>query len=221
MLKRFFAALVFFGMFSLQMFSQSSEVTKTPTKTYALQFQITDNFSFSSFQGAMFSGKYHFANGNAVRIGLNVDTENNEIDMDYFTNDTLYSTEKNEADVLSLTMRLQYLFYSSVKDNIAFYYGGGPFVQYYKKESSREFPSGTVVGKNTTTQWNAGLGLVIGGEWFVRKNIGLSLEYGLTASYTRSETEIKESNSNPGSEQTKKYFKIAPSNVLFGISIYF
>ncbi len=221
MLIRVLAVFLFFAIFTAQSFTQDTSEIEIPTKTYALQFQITDNFSFSSFQGATFSGKYHLADGGAIRLGVNINAQKNEIESDFFSGDTLLSNEYSDASVISLTINMQSLFYSNVKDNVAFYYGGGPFVKYYKGESSREDSDGTVVGKNTMTQWGAGLGLVIGGEWFVRKNIGLSLEYGLTASYNRSKAEIKESNRNLASEQTKKDFKIAPSNVLFGVSIYF
>ncbi len=221
MLKRVLAVFLFFAIFTAQSFSQDTSEIKIPTKTYALQFQIADNFSFTSFQGALFSGKYHFANGNAVRMGLNVNEQNYEYDIDNFVNDTLYSNEINDGGGLSLSLRLQYLFYSNVKEDVALYYGGGPLLQYYNGEVNRKNSEGIIFEEKTQTQWGIGLSLVIGGEWFVRKNIGLSLEYGLETSYSRSELKAKESNRNPGLGQTKKEFKIKPNNVLFGVSVYF
>ncbi|MGB5288021.1 MAG: hypothetical protein WBN42_05990, partial [Ignavibacteriaceae bacterium] len=59
--------LFFFQLFMSTVFSQSSSNLDSLDGKFALQFQISDNFKLSNFQGTTFSGKYHFGKMDAIR----------------------------------------------------------------------------------------------------------------------------------------------------------
>ena len=78
-------------------FSQSTSYLDSLNGKYALQFQISENFNLSSFQGTTFSGKYNFSSRDAVRLGLSINFGDAEGDKSASRSDTnLVATERDE-----------------------------------------------------------------------------------------------------------------------------
>lgn len=68
-------------------YAQTDELPKIDTKNsllkgaWALQFQINNNFSVSSFQGSTLSAKRHFSNKKAMRFGVSLSGSISEQDQ--------------------------------------------------------------------------------------------------------------------------------------------
>jgi hypothetical protein len=82
-LSNLLTLLVVSQLFITTGFFQSTSYLDSLDGKFALQFQITDNFQLSSFQGAILSGKYHFSSRDAVRLSLSLDfgDSKNEIEV--------------------------------------------------------------------------------------------------------------------------------------------
>lgn len=86
---------IFIFIFSNISSPQNGSYLDSLDKRFALQFQITDNFSLTDFQGTIFSGKYHFAKREAVRIGLSVSLGDSETETELTRLDTA-ETDKSK-----------------------------------------------------------------------------------------------------------------------------
>jgi hypothetical protein len=87
-LKLSFSLFIFTFLNNSTIFSQTASHLDSLDGKYALQFQISDNFKLTNFQGTTFSGKYHFGCRNAVRVGLSVNLSNTDSEA----NQTLLDT---------------------------------------------------------------------------------------------------------------------------------
>jgi hypothetical protein len=62
--------LVFFSQMNSPGVAQNQEANHSLERsTWSLQFQISNNFTLSSFQGSVISAKYHFSKQRAFRFG--------------------------------------------------------------------------------------------------------------------------------------------------------
>ena len=214
---------LFFFVFSFASFAQNTSYLDSLEGKYALQFQISDNFNLSSFQGTTFSGKYHFGCRSAVRLGLSLSFGN--VDQDATTNqyDSVNTaTNNNKQNSFGVTLRTQYIRYIIETNEIAFYAGGGPFVN-YSTSTRKSKITGTTNDRTideSSDNFSIGLDLIFGIEWFFNKSMSLSAEYGLNLSYT---TRTREYNADDivSTNVDETLYSISGNNINFGISVYF
>ncbi len=215
--------------------SQSDSLKHSPLRkgAKALQFQIAPDFQLSSFQGAVFSGKYHTSKRSAWRVGLDLsgsfsDSEQNrQITQD----DTLEIVEKieGEGNLQSLGIVAQYVYYPNPGKKIDFYLGTGPYAQISRvsKDESREQtnPRGNpdVMLHTKDTRWAAGLSTIIGIEWFIGSRISLLAENRFLIGYThwKNERTAEGSNSRDLITATYRTVEFKPLSVVFGVAAYF
>lgn len=98
---------------TVQVYSQDSTYLDKLNGKFALQFQITSNFTLSHFQGTTFSGKYHFDNRSAIRVGVSTQINNSEDDITASELDSFYvhPSYSNSYDYQTYSVNLQYLNY--------------------------------------------------------------------------------------------------------------
>ncbi len=189
---------------------------------FALQFQITENFQLTNFQGTVFSGKYHFSTRDAIRLGISLNFGDAEYETTVTRLDTLV-TDKSTGDVegFRITINTQYIRYIKVIDNISFVGGIGPFLQLYDTNSVTTIDeNGEEVTRETNRNgYSTGADLVFGVEWWFYKFMSLSADYGLKISYSSIEDKFKDDKIDGRSKSSS--FDISGNHVNFGITIYF
>jgi len=228
--NQFISISILLFSFTFSSFAQTDTTKIDLAGKFALQFQITDNFTLSSFQGGTFSGKYHFSNNSALRLGVtlsqsNIDEEYSETNV-YPDITNIGSTENNYSNY-QISFSLQYIDYLKTINSIAMFYGGGVnyFTSPQNRESSAKYEVPTVSNSADYNNYGFGVSLLIGVEWFVRSNMGITAEYGTGYQYSAyekvnvNEDIINDISRNSKSTQTRYGF--SPSSVRFGISIYF
>jgi len=226
----FFISILVFAL-SLNSFAQTNEKPINLKGKWALQFQIDRYFTLSEFQGGTISGKYHLNNSSAIRFGARINTtsDDSEGSLTMGLPDTTMSSSRNSTTSYQSIMFLaEYLHYSAISDNIAMYLGAG--VNYSTNPRTVEE---TYIDNNTTSsptmtdevEWTEyGVQLLIGVEWFVRSNIGLTAEY--SSRYYSAEREATSTfDDGDGSVMTETYNSSYSGfdydYVKFGVSIYF
>lgn len=204
----------------------------------ALQFQIAPNFQLSSFQGAIFSGKHHYSERSALRIGVDLSLRftDSSIDRNYSVNDTLGTSESNKGDdnTQSIGITTQYIYYTRPNTKVNFFLGTGPYFNYSRIREENTFHRNDPLQETDSQEtikgsgWSAGLSNVMGIEWFIAKKISLTAENRFLIGYSRTETErIRESNpgvSTSTQEQLKSTgtsFFFSPANIILGVTGYF
>ncbi|RKX69797.1 hypothetical protein DRP43_04025 [candidate division TA06 bacterium] len=197
----------------------------------ALQFQINKDFTLSSFQGSLVSYKWNSSDKTAWRIGLNLYAEKQECSSDNTYQDTLTSEGDDNRKSCGIGITTQYVIYPYPEKDIQFYYGIGPIANYnYGKIKQKDIhisePDERVI--STTSKrisWSVGASLIAGLEWFVKKNISIHTEYGISLKYEKyKETSHKKcSDSSDEREITNsaKRYLLNPMKVRFGLSVYF
>lgn len=123
---------------SATVFAQADEESHALTEgAKALQFQITDNFRLSSFNGSAFTYKRHSSDDRAFRLGMSF---GNRFSSDSFTREQGEGQEdiERDSDRLDLAPSLNFSLvrYTDPDSEIKFYYGYGPGIsaQYRKIE---------------------------------------------------------------------------------------
>jgi len=209
-------------LFITTTFSQSTSYLDSLDGKFALQFQITDNFQLSNFQGTVLSGKYHFSSRDALRLGLEIifgdseaETEVNNLD----TNTVGQYTE--DSNRFGFTVNSQYIHYIRGTNDIAVFGGIGPFFKYYKLTRTREILEDEIEtsSESETSLFSTGIDLIVGVEWWFHKYMSLSAEYGLKFSYSSAENNFKDDSVEGESERTS--FDISGNHINFGITVYF
>lgn len=210
----------------------------------SLQFRVTPNLTLGSFDGATFSGKWHLSNRKALRIGIDIsgfytNSETNTIRQS--TNSqgglsTETTVEEGERNSTSLSIRSYFMAYPNPGGAMNFYTGIGPFVTWSvgneDDNTVRTLQGGQMVFNDETgdnSQFNVGLGFVLGIEWFVQSRMSLTAEYLVSAFYstvsndfdgvqTDSVTDAQQTNV---SESSISQIRIAGNGARLGISVYF
>lgn len=189
---------------------------------FALQFQVGHSFTLRDFQGVTFSGKYHFTNSLAVRLGLGINIINSDGEGDEARRDEDFRNYhfSNTMKYRSIEVKAQLIKYFQVFDEVSFFTGAGPFISSAKSEEERDFvdTSRTDYIYNSE-QLEYGIDFIGGVEWFVRNNIGLSAEYGFAILMGNRKNKHEYEYSRYNSESD--IFSIRSSHVKFGVSIYF
>ena len=214
--------LLFFIVFTKVCLPQNESYLDSLDGKFALQFQISDNFNLTNFQGTTFSGKYHFSNKDALRLGLSLDFGDAKLDGQTNQYDTVNVAKINATqNSFGFILKAQYIRYLVETNAIAFFSGVGPFFSYNKttNETNSEGTPEDRNYKNTTDGYSVGLDLLLGVEWFFTNNMSLSAEYGLNLMY-RSRTNSFESEVTSGSTHETTY-GITGNKINFGFSVYF
>jgi hypothetical protein len=203
----------------------------------AVQFQIRNNFTLGSFQGAAFSYKQHLQPSFALRIGVSVSFNdgNFESTSHQFISDTLYGSANSTRDQsgTSIQLNTQAIWYSESPLGILLFYGTGPFVG-FSRNHQEEVSVGTLVNvpqsksttEGTSTSWSVGLSGLAGVEWFASKTISLHAEYGISLGRYWSNNESTSSyqsqnHSSSTSEGNGQSWSLTSNGVLLGLSVYF
>lgn len=214
--------LLFFIVFTKVCFPQNESYLDSLDGKFALQFQISDNFNLTNFQGTTFSGKYHLGKRDAVRLGLSLDFGDSELDGQTNQFDTVNVAKINATqNSFGFNVKAQYIKYLIETNTVAFFSGVGPFFS-YNETTNKTNSEGTPEDKNyrnSADQYSLGLDLLLGVEWFFTKNMSLSAEYGLKFMY-RSRTNSYNSEIIAGSTNETSY-SITGNDINFGISVYF
>ena len=213
--------LLFFIVFTDVCLPQSESYLDSLDGKFALQFQISDNFNLTNFQGSTFSGKYHFGCRSAVRVGFSVSLTNSDSKNNETFHDTISNSTKVNTDVFGMTIRTQYIHYIPGMYDIMFFIGGGPFVGFNNGTSEIDYTSPDTVlhRKESIDDFSAGLDLIVGIEWMFIKNMSLSAEYGIVFLYNSSTRNSEDINTI--TKTTNNRFSIGNGDVNFGISVYF
>ena len=92
---------------------------------FALQFQISENFTLSNFQGAILSGKYQLGKRSAVRLGISLFFDDSRLDRQDTYIDTLNTNNESKGNSdrnsVGFTINSQYIAYLVSTDDIGFY----------------------------------------------------------------------------------------------------
>ena len=186
---------------------------------WALQFEIDNNFTLTSFQGTLISVKYHMNAQNALRLGINLELakgsqKHNELDSG------VEDDSKVEASLYAINTTLQYVRYPKPKRRILYFYGAGPFLEY--RADSYSFEEENSYDDEEQRTWGLGISAVVGVEWFVTHAISLLGEYGVRAgcNFTK-ETYEEVGWTKEVDEITTREFIFEPLSVKFGLSVYF
>lgn len=229
--KFYISILIVFSCFTIGNVYGQEKNTRDSTKTtslqkgkFALQFQITENFKLSDFQGALISAKYHFSPKSAIRFGVG-------LGADFTETDQLQKFVPNGDDSddpffwkkeLMINTVFQFIYYLNAIKNPCFFIAIGPKFNYSRsKEMHGVKPPKERLPDIRTSSKTYGLGfgavLNLGTELFIRKNVSLQAEYGVQYVYEyRKHTTLVPSSNN----YTYERHTFHPSKVKFGISLY-
>lgn len=204
--------------------------------SWALQFQISNNLTLTSFQGTAISGKYQSAPNSALRFGISIGIDGSKEDVDYryFAADTMYrgNTAGTSRTGQNIQIDVQYHVYPNPEDEVNLYFGFGPLVSLSR--ATRQIDdldllnpasSGRTFEQEGTT-WSFGASGLIGAEWFASRRFSLHAEYGLSVRYSTETVSEKSKNSTNTFydfkfERTSKRWQISGNAVKFGLSVYF
>lgn len=202
-------------------YSQSSSDLDSLEGKFALQFQISEDFTLTNFQGTTFSGKYHFSSRDAVRVGLSVYLNNSDAETNQtFLDTTLTVSSDANQNIFGMTVRTQYIHYIPGMYDIMFFFGGGSFVGFNNGTNEVNYANyDPTYRKQTIDDFFAGMDLLVGVEWMFTKNMSLSAEYGIRFSYNSETRKLEDDYSII--ESTIKRYNIDNGDVNFGISVYF
>jgi len=213
-----YLSLIFVG----RSFSQQTTYLDSLDGKFALQFQIDRNFSLSNFQGTIFSGKYHFSQRDAIRLGISIQLADSDVETEVNRLDTTtVDNSKQDDRRFDLTINSQYIHYMSVSDNIAFFGGIGPFFRFFDQNTERLITENGIDIKRESERngFSTGIDLILGVEWWFHKYMSLSAEYGLKFSYWSSDDKIKDDAIEVVSKTNS--FNITGNHINFGITVYF
>lgn len=209
---------------TVQIYSQDSTYLDKLSGKFALQFQISSNFTLSHFQGSTFSGKYHLGDRSAIRVGVSTQINNSEDDISASEIDSFYvhPSYTNSFDYQTYSVNLQYLNYLTTMEDVGFFIGAGPYVSYaFSKQDIDTANVFDFYSSSTSTQWNFGAELLAGVEWMFNNKMTLSAEYGVRAYYLTSESTQDVTYLGKNISSKRKGFNLMPSSIKFGLSVYF
>jgi opacity protein-like surface antigen len=212
---------IFFLIFTKVCLPQSESYLDSLDGKFALQFQISDNFNLTNFQGTTFSGKYHFGCRSAVRVGFSVNLNNSDAKNNITLLDTslTLSSDANQY-VFGMIFRTQYIHYIPGMYDIMFFIGGGPFVGFNSGTNEISYTNNDPTNrKETLDDFTVGLDLLVGVEWMFTKNMSLSAEYGIRFLYNSYTRKLEDDHSI--SETNIKRYNVDRGDINFGISVYF
>ena len=186
----YFFSLLFFILTLTNTTSAQSSYLDSLDGKFALQFQISENFTLSNFQGATLSGKYQLGKRSALRLGISLFFDDFSLDEQITYIDTLNpnneSKRNSDGNSVGFTINSQYIAYLVSTDDIGFYIGSGPTFSFRNSEEESERSSnssGNYTISHSNDFFSIGLDAIAGVEWSFYKNMTLSAEYGIKFYY--------------------------------------
>lgn len=182
----------------------------------ALQFQITDNFNFSSFEGTTISYKRQLSEDRARRIGLSLNNR-------YASTDLPDSDDEIQNSRIDLSIGINYTWmnYTNPESIIKFFYGYGPGVMLGFERSLQEDVNQKRTGQDVR-YGVSGIGYA-GVEWFFHSSMSLHAEY--TSALRLHHRRDKQTIEVDGNEETRRVnqtdIRLRGEGVRFGLSVYF
>lgn len=193
---------------SSTVFAQNLEPKHSLTEdARALQFSITENFTLSSFEGDVFSYKWHSSDDRANRLSLGMQNRfKKETDPDA---DVDLSKDAN----INLSLNYSRIHYSDIDNDIKFYFGYGPGVHFIHNYRT------STTGNTRNTGGGASFRGLTGVQLFFHQSMSLHAEYeaSLRANFMKEHTENQQVNVNLNSNSVA----LTGDGVRFGISVYF
>ena len=172
---------------------------------WAIQFAIGSNFNITNFEGMTFSLKRQFSPNSALRLGFRASYDKTENDTNTSINIINNSFEVN----------LVYMYYLNPKKEFnIFGYAGGTYIY---EGSSRH----SETSNDNYYQWQTGLLLGAGAEFFVFEQMSLFAEYSYRFLYGKSVYKSVDSYNPNVYNNTYNQISLNPDYVNFGLSVYF
>jgi hypothetical protein len=217
---------------------QTEELPKVDTKNslvkgaWALQFQINNNFSLSSFQGSTLSAKRHYSNKKAIRFGVSLNGSFSDQDQSSEVPGMVGPKNESDENSQSIGINTQYVFYPAPDKSVNFFFGAGPFTQFLRSNRTSTTSSGFSTSTRTKTKgttWAAGISGVLGVEWFATRSISFVAEYSSNLGYnSASQTDTAEQKTGTSGytvtnelKRKSKGLQLSSGFVRFGLSVYF
>ena len=209
----FVALLLLFGRPVHAQTQRDSSATAFHFSRYALQFGLYSSkraqLKISNFLGTLISGKYHFNDHWAVRVGLGSDVtkvKNNFNQMDDSQNAVRSSSTSTNQRYL---IQSQLVYYFAPQKTIKLYAGLGPYYFYYHdKHTSHNLLVRIWGGK-----------VILGAEWFFLSQASVFLEYTARTRFDRYERYDSTENNELKSLRKLQLFDSSP--IQLGLTIYF
>ena len=173
---------------------------------WAMQFAVTD-LQLTSFNGATLSLRKHLGLRPAVRLGLGV----HDISREEFQAPGS-SSPTAEFNTLSMSLSLEYMHYLNLASPVNAFFSLGPGGGYLWRNT--DSGAGWIEDRN----WNVSLGLGLGVEWFVHRQISISGEYRSMFFY-EDRTRTSQSSSGLGNTSSATNYGFGSSGVRAGIAI--
>jgi len=217
----YFFSLLFFILSLLSTSSAQTSYLDSLDGKFALQFQISENFTLTNFQGAILSGKYQLGKRSAIRLGISLYFDDSSFNRETTFIDTLNVQSNGQTNSIGFTINSQYIAYLVSTDDIGFYLGSGPEFSFGNSDTEIENSDNNQdqKGNSSSDTYSIGLGGIAGVEWSFYKNMSLSAEYGIKFFYYH-RTE-KFTDENRSDERTNESLRLSANYVNFGITVYF
>jgi len=226
------------------LFSQSNKDSSATAafhfSKHSFQFSVKGLFLLDNFQGALISYKRHINDHLAWRVGVGLsgtfaDQENDKMKWD----SDKFQLEANITDhKISTMVNSQLIYYFNPVREIKFYAGAGPYASISFFGKSRTNPpvyrdSTRYQQENnfSTRYYEGGLSLVYGLEWFFKRKMSLSAEYGFRFGYqyktsetkliSHEKTSVSDISRVEKNRYTENVWKVSASQVALVLSIYF
>jgi hypothetical protein len=207
--------------------------------SWALQFQLEQEFSLEPFDNLILAMKKHTSRHSAFRFGFDLDLEFAEDDdqESRVYADTIWSAVNTTFDrnLQRLELDFMYLNYPNPDALVNFFWGAGPLVMLSRSEINTERSYDWADGRseiqlmeNWSRSWSVGGRGLVGAEWFVTKAISFHAEYRISLRYINSRhenTNIRERLDGPNSvdtnEGTDEKWDLDAEQVILGVNLYF
>jgi len=219
--KIFFVLTVVFFSSSIAVFGQTENSTENGANRFAVLFQVNGFLRFSGFGGASFSGEYFFTEKSGLRIGVSTAYSNSDLSLTTFNSDTLQYSESGNGDRTKIGFSAIFVRNLVRKNNFSFFVGAGISFSYSKVNSTTT--ATTATNRYYYLHNVFGVPIVAGVEWFVKKNISISLEYGISLNYQKEEKTKTGISGMDGIKETSviKGYELDPQSIKMGLAVYF
>jgi len=190
-MKKLFRMMILILIIFNILYSKDSTNVYIKDNSKCLQFQISNDFRLSSFQGSTISFKKHTQNSRAYRFGVTTYGEIRDLnDLTDSNTDSLDTRKITDNDNFVLDITGQYLKYVPHKHTY-FYYGFGPhiiFTKRYQRQQREDYTNSDWELESTLNRYDSksiqiGLIFVAGVELFISKSFSVHSEYSQEISY--------------------------------------
>lgn len=229
-------------LFTPLVFAQdtTAKSNKIPEGKWALQFEISNNFTLRSFSGSIISFQKMLSTEKAIRVGLSVYSDysrskDHQQNLPLKDSNNIQKTDSNQkvnAGDITVEAGISFIRFKKMIDKVHFFYGYGPGLSFSFQQTHSKVHSYSVLSNDSTylhsnllsSELTPGLEVHgdLGVEWFFRSNMSLLAEYvprfGIKYDHYYSR------NFDQGTLSKTKHNNLRfnlDSNVHFGLSVYF